>query len=139
MTTIQSELAARMPSTTAPPSPPTGVSRCSTVTGYGQSRAASRITSGVSSVESSTKTTSQGSREGTDSVIRCSSSRMFADSLKVGTTMVTAPGSGTAEAARSAGSPNSPGTVDSYVIGRLRRSPRRRCRPCPSCLPCCRP
>ena len=64
MTTIQSEVAALIPSTTAPPSPPTGSSRCSTVTGNGQSCAASLITSGVSSVESSTKTTSQGSRDG---------------------------------------------------------------------------
>lgn len=101
MTTIQSDPAAFIPSTTAPPSPPTGSARCSTVTGNGQSRAASRMTSGVSSVESSTKTTSQGSRVGTDSVIWRSSCRMFADSLKVGTTMVTAPGSASWAALRS--------------------------------------
>jgi hypothetical protein len=81
MTTIQSEPALRMPSTTAPPSPPSGVSRCSTPTGNGQSCAALRITSGVSSVESSTNSTSQGSRDGTESVTLRSSSRMLPDSL----------------------------------------------------------
>ena len=59
-----------------------------------------------------TKTTSQGSRDGTVSVIRCSSSRTLADSLKVGTTMVTAAGSGTS-APRTARSPSSSGPVDS--------------------------
>ncbi len=110
MTTIQSDPAAFIPSTTAPPSPPTGSSRWMTVTGNGQSCAASLMTCGVSSVESSTKTTSQGSRDGTDSVIWCSNCRTFADSLKVGTTMVTAPGSGTS-AASTDGSPSSSGAV----------------------------
>jgi hypothetical protein len=88
-----------------PPGSPGG----SRSTGKGQSCAAALITSGVSSVESSTKRTSQGSLAGTASVSWRSNSLTFADSLKVGMMTVTAPGSATAVASSRA-SPSTPPT-----------------------------
>ena len=71
---------------TAPPSPPSGTSRCMTETASLLNLAASAMTAGVSSVLSSTKMTSAGTCAGIAAASLASSSAMFAASLKVGMT-----------------------------------------------------
>ncbi len=88
MTRHASDSAAAKPSSTAPPSPPTAFSRCSTRTGSGADAATSRITSGVASVLSSTKTISASMPPGTSSsaaATRRTSSATLGASLYVGT------------------------------------------------------
>ena len=74
----------RSPSSTAPPSPPVRASRWISRTGRAADAATSRITSGVSSVLSSTKMTS-ASMPSAAAVTRRTSSATFGASLNVGT------------------------------------------------------